>query len=407
MRVAFLSVSDQLGGSEAMLLQVASQLRRTHPSWAQHLILPGDGPLAALARGAGMNTIVLPMPASLARLGEWGLRSARRRRAGLRLVRAALDLPSYEREVRRALAAIAPDVVHSNGFKAHVVAARVHEPAARTLVWHVHEYVSSRPLTRSLLRRYSDRCSMVVANSRSVAEDVRRTIDPSGEIRTIYNAVDLERFRPDGPALDLDKLAGLPPPEGPTVRVGLVATYSRWKGHDVFLRALAALARDRQVRGYVIGGALYDTDRSQYSPEELRAMAGRHGVAEQVGFTGFIAASERALRALDIVVHASTTPEPFGLVIAEAMACQRAVVTSAAGGSAELVRDGHDAITHVPGDPDSLARAIDTLVRDPSLRQRIGAAARQTAAARFDARRLGTEFAAVYQAARAGLAARS
>lgn len=404
MRVAFLSVSDQLGGSEAMLLQVASQLKRTHPSWEQHLILPGDGPLSALARGAGMNTIVLPMPASLARLGEWGLRAARRRRAGMRLVRAALDLPSYEREVRRALAAIAPDVVHSNGFKTHVVAARVHEPG-RTLVWHVHEYVSSRPLTRSLLRRYSDRCGMVVANSRSVAEDVRRAIDPSGEIRTIYNAVDLERFSPAGPALDLDDLAGLPPAGTHTVRVGLVATYSRWKGHDVFLRALAKLARDRQVRGYVIGGAVYDTDRSQYSPGELRAMAMRHGVAEKVGFTGFVAASERALRALDIVVHASTTPEPFGLVIAESMACQRAVVTSAAGGSAELVRDGHDAIAHVPGDADSLARAIDRLVDDPSLRQRIGIAARQTAVARFDARRLGTEFAAAYQAAHAGTAA--
>jgi glycosyltransferase involved in cell wall biosynthesis len=101
-------------------------------------------------------------------------------------------------------------------------------------------------------------------------------------------------------------------------------------------------------------------------------------------------------------VHASTTPEPFGLVIAEAMACGRAVVTSAAGGSAELVRDGHDAMTHLPGDADSLARAINALTVDGSLRTLLGAAARRTAVERFDARRLGDEFAAVYDAARQG-----
>jgi len=401
MRIAFLSVSDQLGGSEAMLLQVAAQLTRTRPSWEQHLILPGDGPLASLARAAGMKTTVLPMPASLARLGEWGLRSGGPGKAGARLVRAALALPSYEREMRRALDVIAPDIVHANGFKAHVVSARTHD-AARALVWHMHEYVGARPVTRSLVRRYADRCATIVTNSHSVAGDVRTIVGPGADIRAIYNAVDLERFTPNGPAADLDALAGLRPPVSTPVRVGLVATYSRWKGHDVFLRALAQIPRERDLRAYVIGGALYDTDRSQYSLPELRALATSCGVGDRIGFTGFIAASEQAMRALDIVVHASTTPEPFGLVIAEAMACGRAVVTSAAGGSAELVRDGHDVLTHVPGDADTLARAIDTLAADRSRRALLGTAARRTAVERFDARRLGDEFAAVYEAARQG-----
>ncbi|HWK11100.1 MAG TPA: hypothetical protein VNR64_13665, partial [Vicinamibacterales bacterium] len=73
MRIVFLSVSDQLGGSEAMLLQVAAQLKRVRSRWTQHLILPGEGSLGPLARAVGMDTMALPMPASLARLGEWGL----------------------------------------------------------------------------------------------------------------------------------------------------------------------------------------------------------------------------------------------------------------------------------------------------------------------------------------------
>ncbi len=400
MRIAFISVSDQLGGSEGMLLQIARQLARTRPSWEQHLILPGDGPLAPLARAAGMNTIALPMPASLARLGEWGLRTGSPGRAGVRLVRAALDLPSYERGMRATLDRIRPDVVHSNGFKAHVVSARTHDPS-RALVWHMHEYVAARPVTRSLLRRYANRCAAIVTNSASVAADVRAVVG-AADIRTIYNAVDLDRFSPQGRGADLDALAGLPPAATPPVRVGLVATYSRWKGHDVFLRALAKLPRDRNVRAYVIGGALYDTDHSQYAEQELRDIATRQGLGDRVGFTGFIAASEQAMRALDVVVHASITPEPFGLVIAEAMACGRAVVTSGAGGSSELVRDGQDALTHAPGDADSLARAIDTLVIDPALRARLGRAARQRAVDRYDARRLGEQFAALYEHAAAG-----
>jgi glycosyltransferase involved in cell wall biosynthesis len=59
-------------------------------------------------------------------------------------------------------------------------------------------------------------------------------------------------------------------------------------------------------------------------------------------------------------------------------------------------------MTHVPGDADTLARAIDALAADGSLRTLLGAAARRTAVERFDARRLGDEFAAVYEAARQG-----
>jgi glycosyltransferase involved in cell wall biosynthesis len=90
------------------------------------------------------------------------------------------------------------------------------------------------------------------------------------------------------------------------------------------------------------------------------------------------------MRGLDIVVHASTEPEPFGLVIAEALACGKAVIVSAAGGAAELVDDGTDAVTVVPGDTAALARAIERLAGDPFMRAQIGAAGRASAVRRFD-----------------------
>src|SRR5439155_12751410 len=117
-----------------------------------------------------------------------------------------------------------------------------------------------------------------------------------------------------------------------------------------------------------------ETERSQYSLAELQALAQRLGIASVVGFTGYIDRPESALRALDIVVHASTEPEPFGLVIAEAMACGRPVIVSATGGAAQIVRVGVDALTHPVGDAPSLAKRIHELATDSAIRARLGQA---------------------------------
>ena len=65
---------------------------------------------------------------------------------------------------------------------------------------------------------------------------------------------------------------------------------------------------------------------------------------DSVGFVPFVEDPVPVYRALDVVLHASTQPEPFGLTVVEAMACGRAVVVSAAGGAAELFTDGVDAL---------------------------------------------------------------
>ena len=181
------------------------------------------------------------------------------------------------------------------------------------------------------------------------------------------------------------------------MRIGLVATFARWKGHEVFLRAIARLAHTVPCRAYVIGDALYQTDGSQYQRHELEQMSAALGLARRTGFTGFVLRSDAALRALDIVVHASTGPEPFGLAIAEAMACGRAVIVSQAGGARELVTAGVDALVHTPGDVDELADRLATLSADAALRARLGAAARATAEQRFALDRLARELVPVYE----------
>jgi glycosyltransferase involved in cell wall biosynthesis len=398
MHVVHLVSSAQLGGTEASLIEMVHSLRAARPEWTFSVIAPHGGPLVERLAGNAVPVDVLAFPATLARVGEAGRLAARlgRIRLAADLLRAAPSVWRYRRFLRSRLVEHGvPDVVHAHGFKMQVLGALA-VPRGALLVWHVHDYVASRPFSARLLRALAHRCALVVANSSSVADDVRSVLGAGVRVETIYNAIDLTRFTPEGPALDLDRLGGLEPPSSGTLRVGLLATFGRWKGHRTFLRAVAAIS-DLPVRAYVIGGTQYQTRGSQETLEGLRHAARDLGLDGRVVFTGPVSDAAAALRALDIVVHASTEPEPFGMVIAEAMACGRAVIVSGAGGAAELVDDGVDGVGHRPGDAAHLAERLRALVADPELRRRLGAAARRTAARRFDRDRLAVEIAPLYR----------
>jgi glycosyltransferase involved in cell wall biosynthesis len=403
-RVVFLNPSAQLGGAEAALYELLSALRAAHPAWSLALIAAADGPLVERVRSLGVPVTVMPFPASLARLGDWGLGTGLRARAGMavRLLAAAGPALRYAGRLRSAVRRERPDVVHANGLKMHVLGAWT-RPRGAALLWHVHDYVSRRPLAARLLRQRAGECDAIVANSKSVAADAAHAIGTGPALHAVWNAVDLSRFSPSGPAADLDALAGLPPASDGVVRVGLVATFARWKGHRTFLEALARVPDALPVRGYVIGGPLYETAGSQVSLEELRAEVAALGLTKRVGFTGFIADAAQAMRALDVVVHASTDPEPFGLVIAEGMACARPVVVSRAGGAAEIATPGVDALAYAPGDVGQLAECLVSLVANASLRRRLGDAGRATAERVFDRRRLAVDMTPIYE----GLVART
>ena len=180
-----------------------------------------------------------------------------------------------------------------------------------------------------------------------------RSLGPRVPVRTIYNAVDLARFAP-GPATaaGLDAAPGCPRRRRARSASAWWPRSPRWKGHDVFLDAVARL--DRPIcRAGSTSSAGRSTGRGARSGplEELQARAEALGLAGRVGFAGHQADPAAAIRALDVVVHASTRPEPFGRVIVEGMACGRAVVAVADGGAAELFEDGVTALGCPPGDP--------------------------------------------------------
>ena len=396
MRIAFLNPSGELGGAETALLDLVTATRAARPDWSFHLITSAEGPLLGKAAALRIPTTPLTFPPSLARLGEWGRRrsAAGHVRLGAELGAAAMPTMRYASRLKRVLASIDPDVVHTNGLKMHLLGTRAHRSRAR-VIWHLHDYPASRPLTARLLSRDVHRCSAILANSDSVAAQARELLGDAAPVHTMYNAIDLERFTPRGAMLDLDALAHVAPEPPGTLRVGLVGTFACWKGHDVFLDAIARLHARARVKAYVIGSPIYTTSGSQFTRAELQQLAAEKGIADRLVFTGRVDDVAPALRRLDIVVHASVEPEPFGMVVAEAMACGRPLVVSRSGGAAEIAEG---ALFHTPGNASELAACIDRLVADPDLRASLGIAGRAAALKRFSRERLAETLVPIYEA---------
>jgi glycosyltransferase involved in cell wall biosynthesis len=260
MRVLYLNATAELGGAERSLLDIMASLRQAQPSWDLRLLCADEGPLREQASRLGVATDVLKFPRSLSRVGEAGVSPtmAGTLQLGARLALAALPVAKYVDDLRGVMRRLRPDVVHTNSLKMHVVAAEA-LPDGASLVWHLHDYIGGRRLTVRLLRRRVARVSAIVTNSQSVAEDARAALGRAAPVFAVYNAVDLHRFQPAGPRTDLDALSGLPAAAGDVVRVGLIATFGRWKGHTTFLEAVSRLPGDVHVRAYIIGGALYQT----------------------------------------------------------------------------------------------------------------------------------------------------
>ncbi len=382
-----------MGGAETCLIDALAVLREARPHWTASVIVAEEGPLVSRAREHGAKVHLLPFPAEVARIGDSG--QSGRASLAARLISNSPSILLYRSQLRTLLRDLKPDLIHTNGFKMHVLGA-LSKPRGSALVWHIHDYISSRTVMAKLMRRLSRRADAIIANSKHVAGDTREIVGRSANIYPVLNVVDLQAFTPEGPALDLDALSGLEPARSGTLRVGLMATLAWWKGHRLFLRGLAELDPSLPVRGYYIGGALYKT-QSQDSLEELRAFATELGLGSRVGFTGIIAQPAAAMRALDVLVHTSSEPEPFGRVLVEAMACGKPVITTGLGGASEIVALGDFALTIDPQKPQSLANAVAKLATDQEFRLRLGGNGLSTARLHFGRERLARELPAVYE----------
>jgi glycosyltransferase involved in cell wall biosynthesis len=154
-----------------------------------------------------------------------------------------------------------------------------------------------------------------------------------------------------------------------TVVILQASRLERWKGQSVHLAALGLL---RDVPGWecwLAGGAQKGGEGNYLS--ELRSIVRRVGIADRVRFLGQRADVPRLMAAADVFCQPNSGPEPFGIVLVEALYAGLPVVTSGFGGAPEIVDPSCGILTR-PGDAEAVAAALRGLIQGPSLRRTLG-----------------------------------
>jgi glycosyltransferase involved in cell wall biosynthesis len=262
------------------------------------------------------------------------------------------------------------------------------------VVWHVRDLVpEGRAL--ALFRNAADRLPRgIIANSGAVAAQFAGC-RAAAYTHTIHNAVDPARFRPARPAAEVRESLCL---EDGLVLLAMVAHFTRWKGHLLFLEVMARLVEARlPVAGLIVGGSIYRTEGHRAYEAEVHARCRALGLAGRVRFAGFQENVADFLNAADILVHPPTLPEPFGRVVIEAMALGRPVVAAAAGGILEIVESGVTGLLIPPGDAGAFAAALRPLIEDAALRAALGRRGRARVAKHFDPARHVARIERLYQ----------
>lgn len=226
----------------------------------------------------------------------------------------------------------------------------------------------------------------VIAISRAVADHIQRHYGtPRRKIRLIHRGIDPDYFHPS--RVSPERIAGLKRKWGLDGRLPIIllpGRVTRWKGHAVFIRALARI-RDIPWRAVCVGP--FDARGAFF--QELNGLIESLSLADGVRFTGHEEDMPAAYAAADLVISAATDePEAFGRVSIEAQAMARPIIASAHGGSLETVLDGHTGWLFEPGDADGLSRAIRAALSRPDLGRQLGRHGFQRVHGRFTTRKM-------------------
>lgn len=368
--ILFVHSSDELYGSDRVLLELVRRLDRGRftPLVAVPCDLPYRGHLSAALAEAGVRCLRVDMGVLRRRYFGW-------RGIGLYAWRLGLGAIRVMRLIRREGVAL----VHSNtgAVWAGALAARL---ARRPHVWHIHEIVTRPVAVRRAIAwmatRFSDR---IVAISQAVGDHLAADAPGHADrIAVIPDAVDTERFRPENDGAALRRAWGVGPDD---LLIGQVGRISAWKGQEDFLAAAAQVAAQQAGVRFVVVGDVVPGEEDRL--ERLQRQAAAQGLGDRLIWAGFRTDTPQVMAALDLLVLPSRQPEPFGMVLLEAMATGKPVIATDQGGPREIVVPGETGMLVPPGDPTALAGAIVELARHATLRQQMGAAARARAERSF------------------------
>lgn len=286
-------------------------------------------------------------------------------------------------------------IVHSHNAKAGILGRIAAKCCRIPIIIHTyHSCVFLYPNLNKFQRKFylyleklaASMADKIITISRPLKEDfIKARVAPPEKFIIIYSGIEIRRFRE---RFDVDRKRQEFGIKADELVVGTVARLAPGKGHRVFLRAAARIAKEiLNVKFMIVGdGPLR---------QELKILSEELRIHERCIFTGLRRDIEQMTSIFDVAVLASLH-EGMGRVLLEAQALAKPVVATKVGGIPDIVDEGRTGILVAPGDEEALAVAIAKLLKNETLRKQMGEAALEWVDFKFSKQRMVNKIVEVY-----------
>ena len=340
------------GGSERAYLDLFKYHDRRVVS--PHVALLKNGPLVQQVRNLVDQTFVVPTV---------------RLRNLVSTVRTVCALSAFIRLHRI-------QIVNSSHIKAHIyggLAARI--AGCKSVCWHMDYLTGANLIEKVGARIKVDRMIFV---SRSTHEISQAVYPKYKDAAVVYPPTDPEVFNGHDTG-GLREEFGLPP----EIRiVSMIARLQPWKGQRYFIEAIPKIMKAFSPTHFlIVGDALFGLDVEFKT--ELKELIQALNLESCVTLTGFRNDIPNIVAVSDVVVHASVTPEPFGIIITETMASGKPIIATRPGGPSEIVEDGVSGLLIPPRNAEAIAEAVIHILAQPEVARKMGEAGRKRVLEQF------------------------
>jgi glycosyltransferase involved in cell wall biosynthesis len=389
-RIVFLDEGRGVGGAEVQLLSVLGHLDKE--AFDPLVVLSDKGKFYERLKELGVRTVLIKTPPFL----STSLVLRDRRIPNIFAIPYNTFLILYKTVMFwRYLLRSRADSVQTNALFEHIYGGLACRIAHIPCIWHMQDIVSDTFLLGAGKFFIDAAAAMIPLKIIAISQVTKKALSEKAQEKAVvvYNGVDTDTFSPraDKDSRAMKSRFGF---RQDTPVVAITSRLVSWKGHKDFIRAAGIISqRMPEARFLIIGDTTFGGKGYR---RELEDLAKETGLKERIVFTGFLDNIEQALAAADIVVHCPRRPEPFGLSIIEAMACQKAVVATDIGAPREIIQDGLNGRLVPPQDPKVLSDVILDLLQSESRRDSLGQSARACVEDTFSVKRLTSDLEKIY-----------
>lgn len=380
-RILFVDRSrTELGGAEINLLELLS-LQAAREGWESQV---------ACFPGSRLETALAQLEVSRHAYHTGHFLGNGRSINPLNRLRNGREFQAAAQRVRDLAAGFRPDAVISCCTPDHFVCGEALHLSGIPSLWWVNEIISPDFQDRHSRREFAQKARKGATRVLPVSDFARQALIregiPAEQVITVHNGISLSRYQKSNSTLIRDRFR-LAPQEP---LIGILGRFMPWKGQDFFLRLAQAWATQGRPGRFVLIGHASPEDAAYEN--RLREYVRTHRLENKVQFLAFQSDLVATLSQLDLLLHCSTKPEPFGRVILEAMAVGVPVIAARAGGVPEIVTEGVDAGLAEPSNLDSYLAQMTSLLGNAEKRAAWVLTGRRTVAQRFTLERVFADF---------------